>query len=55
MKKSMNKHNKLHPEVVDLVLFDGASNVLKAGKILAINHPCITVVHGAEHVFSLFF
>lgn len=41
--------------VVDLVLFDGASNVQKAGKILAIHHPRITVVHGAEHVTSLFF
>jgi hypothetical protein len=41
--------------VVDLVLFDGASNVQNAGQILAINHPQITVVHSAEHVTSLFF
>jgi hypothetical protein len=26
-----------------------------AGKVLAINHLCITVVHGSEHVFSLFY
>jgi hypothetical protein len=41
--------------VVDLVLFNGASNVQKAGKILAIHYPPITVVHCAEHVTSLFF
>jgi hypothetical protein len=41
--------------LVDLVLFDGASNVSKAGKLLAINHPRITSLHGAEHVLALFF
>jgi hypothetical protein len=40
---------------VDLVLFDGASNVQNAGKLGSITYPCITVVHGAEHVVSLFF
>ena len=55
IEKSMEKHNKLCPGVVDLVLFNGASNAIKAGKIVAINHPCINVVHGAEHVVSLFF
>ena len=54
MEKSRDKHNKLCPGVVDLVLFDGASNVLKAGKILTTHFPCISVVHRAEHVVSLF-
>jgi hypothetical protein len=40
---------------VDLVLFDGASNVQNAGKLASITYPRITVVHGAEHVVSLFF
>lgn len=39
----------------DIVFFDGASNVQKAGEILAAKFPRITVVHGAEHVVSLFF
>lgn len=41
--------------VVDLVFFDGATNVQNAGKILAAMHPRISVGHGAEHVVSLFF
>ena len=40
---------------VDTVFFDGAANVQKAGKILAEKFPSITVLHGAEHVVSLFF
>lgn len=48
--------NKLcHKGIVDLVYFDGASNVQNAGLILAAKHPRITVGHGAEHVVSLFF
>jgi hypothetical protein len=41
-------------EVVHLVLFDGVSNVQNATKLVSITYPCITVVHGAEHVVSLF-
>ena len=40
---------------VDLVFFDGASNVQNAGEILMAFNPRITVGHGAEHVVSLFF
>ena len=40
---------------VDLVFFDGASNVQNAGEILRAFNPRITVGHGAEHVVSLFF
>ena len=41
--------------VVDLVLFDGASNVQNAAKLVSITYPRINVVHGADHVVSLFF
>ena len=50
-----NDHSKKKPGLVDLVLFYGASNVVKAGKLLAINYPCITSLHAAEHGVSLFF
>ena len=40
---------------VDLVIFDGASNVQKAGVILEVHFPRLTVLHGAEHVISLFY
>ncbi len=53
--ETKDEHNKLRPGVVDLDLFDGASNVVKASKILATHFPRISVVHGAEHVVSLFF
>jgi hypothetical protein len=39
----------------DLVIFDGASNVQKAGALLEARFPHITVLHGAEHVISLFY
>ena len=41
--------------VVDTLFFDGASNVQKAGRMLTIKFPTISVLHGAEHVVSLFF
>jgi len=41
--------------MVDLALFDGASNVQKAGDVLAAIFPRMSVIHGAEHVISLFF
>jgi hypothetical protein len=53
--KDPNNQKTDHQEVVDLVLFDGASNVQNAAKIVSITYPCITIVHGAEHVVSLFF
>ncbi len=40
---------------VDLIFFDGASNVQKAGRILEATFPRISGIHGAEHVVSLFF
>jgi hypothetical protein len=53
--KDPNNQKTDHQGVVDLVLFDGASNVQNAGKLVYITYPPITVVHGAEHVVSLFF
>jgi hypothetical protein len=53
--KDPNNQKTDHLGVVDLVLFDGASNMQNAGKLVSITHPDITVVHGAEHVDSLFF
>jgi hypothetical protein len=53
--KDPNNQKTDHQGVVDLVLFDGASNVQNAGKLVFITYPRITVVHGAEHVVLLFF
>jgi hypothetical protein len=53
--KDPNNQKTDHQGVVDLLLFDGASNVQNAAKQVSITCPCITVVHGAEHVVSLFF
>jgi hypothetical protein len=41
--------------VTDLVLFDGAANVQKAGAVIAAKFPRATVLAGAEHVTALFF
>jgi hypothetical protein len=41
--------------IVDLIMFDGASSVQLTARIVARYHPRITVCHGAEHVISLFF
>ncbi len=41
-------------QIVNLIMFDGASNVQLVGKIIAQHHPHITVCHGAEHVIALF-
>ena len=41
--------------IVDLVFFDGASNVQNSGELLRMKYPRITVGHGAEHVVLLFF
>jgi hypothetical protein len=55
MESEENIHKKRYAGLVDLVFFDGASNVQNAAKILRGFNPCITVGHGAEHVVSLFF
>ena len=43
------------PQCTDLVIFDGASNVQKAGLLLEAKFPHVSVLHGAEHVISLFY
>ena len=44
--KDPNNQKTDHRGVVDLLLFDGASNVQNAAKLASITYPCITVVHG---------
>jgi hypothetical protein len=48
---------KLDPEkcLGDLLFFDGASNVQKAAEIISKHFPRCTVLHGGEHVLSLYF
>ena len=43
------------PKCTDLIIFDGASNVQKAGLLLEAKFPHLSVIHGAEHVVSLFY
>ena len=38
---------------VDLFLFDGAANVQKAGKLMAIDYPRSSCFHSGEHLASL--
>jgi hypothetical protein len=47
----------LDPKGVHLnaILFDGASNVQKAGRVIEAQFPQVSVLHGIEHVVSLFF
>ena len=42
-------------KLIDLVSFDGAANVQKAGRMLCETYPKCTVIHGGEHVVSLVF
>jgi hypothetical protein len=44
--------NGLH---LNAILFDGASNVQKAGRVIEAKYPQVSVLHGIEHVISLFF
>ena len=41
--------------ICDVIFFDGASNVQKGGQVIQATYPRIEVLHGAEHVISLFF
>ena len=42
-------------ELIDLVAFDGASNMQKAAKLMAEHYPRVTVIAGLEHTVSLIF
>ena len=44
-----------HKSIIDVIMFDGASNVQLAGELLQIRYPKITVMGGVEHTVSLFF
>ena len=44
-----------HKSIIDVIIFDGASNVQLAGELLQIRYPNITVMRGVEHTVSLFF
>ena len=50
-----NPKGKSNVGIVELVLFDGATNVHSSPKIMAMRYPRITVLHGTEHVVSLIF
>jgi hypothetical protein len=55
-RKDPNNQKTHHQGVIYPMLFDGASNVQNARKeLVSITYPRITVVHGAEHVVSLYF
>ena len=45
---------KIGNNLVDLFIFDGAANVQKAGRLMAIDYPRTTCIHGGEHLVSLF-
>ena len=52
------KHLKeLDPKktLVDLLFFDGASNMQIGGEVIAAVHPRITCLHGVEHSIALVF
>ncbi len=50
-----NTRHQKYQAVVDLVQYNGTSNVQLSGRILARHHPRITICHRAEHAVSLFF
>ena len=39
----------------DLIIFDGASNVQKAGRLLSVDFPMLTCIHDPAHCIHLFF
>ena len=53
MLQVLRKLDNIKKGSVTQIMFDGASNVQKAGAIIAQHYPCASVEHGAEHVVSL--
>ena len=41
--------------ITDVVMFDGDSNVQLGGELMKFHYPKLTVMHGVEHIFYLFF
>ena len=44
-----------HKSIIDVIMFDGDSNVQLAGELLQIRYPNITVMRGVQHTVYLFF
>ena len=44
-----------HKSIIDVIMFDEASNAQLAGELLQICYPMITVMRGVEHTVSLYF
>ena len=55
MLQVLRKLDNIKKGSVTQIMFDGASNVQKAGAIIAQHYPFASVEHGAEHVVSLIF
>ena len=53
--EKINFKGKSNAGIVDLVLFDGATNVQNSRKIMDMRYPWITVLHVIEYVGSLIF
>ena len=53
MLQVLRKLDNIKKGSVTQIMFDGASNVQKAGAIIAQRYPCAIVEHGAEHGVSL--
>ena len=41
-------------QLIDIVMFDGDSNVQLGGKLLKVRYPKLTFMRGVEHTVSLF-
>ena len=44
-----------HKSIIDVFMFDGASNVQLTGELLESHYPKVLVMCGVEHTVSLFF
>ena len=44
-----------HKSSIYFVMFDGASNIQLAGKLMKMHYPKVSVMCGVEHTVSLFF
>ena len=42
-----------HKSIIDVIMFDGASNFPLAGELLQIRYPNITVMCGVKHTVSI--
>ena len=48
----MDKVKEQFPDTTDVVIFDGASNVQKAARVIGAKYPRVCILHGAEHVIA---